>query len=180
MPPAQPGENEFRWMTKDGRPIWVLARSTVIKDESGKPIGMRGVTFDITDRKEVERRLALLAEISTTGLVTPSFQELARDIARRTADVVGDYCIIRMLREGRLEGVAHAHVAAEAEPVIRRFTEHPDVASRSPQYAEIIRAAADARRQRRSRPGVRPHRSDRPRSRVRTISGAARHHLPAR
>ena len=85
-------------------PIWVLARSTVIKDESGKPIGMRGVTFDITDRKEVERRLALLAEISTTGLVTPSFQELARDIARRTAHVVGDYCIIRMLREGTSRG----------------------------------------------------------------------------
>jgi PAS domain S-box-containing protein len=136
---GKPGENEFRWVTKDGRPIWVLARSTIIKDESGRSIGMRGVTFDITDRKEVEQRLALLAEISTTGLVTPSFQELARDIARRTAHVVGDYCIIRMLREGRLEGIAYAHVTSQAEPLVRRLTEHPDVASRSRRYAELIR-----------------------------------------
>lgn len=133
------GEDEFRWMAKDGRLIWVLARSIVIKDESGTPIGMRGVTFDITDRKEVEQRLALLAEISTAGLATPSFQELACDIARRTAHVVGDYCIIRMYRQGRLDGVAYAHVAAEAEPLIRRLTEHPTVASQSARYAAIIR-----------------------------------------
>ncbi|MGH9176246.1 MAG: PAS domain-containing protein, partial [Vicinamibacterales bacterium] len=136
---GEPGENEFRWLTKDGRSLWVTARSSVIKDEVGKPIGMRGVTFDITDRKEVEQRLALLAEISTTGLVTPSFQELAHDIARRTAHVVGDYCIIRMLREGRLNGVAFAHVSLDAEPLIRRLTEHPDLASSSPRYAEIVR-----------------------------------------
>ena len=136
---GEPGENEFRWTTKDGRIIWVTARSSVIKDASGKPIGMRGVTFDITDRKEVERRLALLAEISTTGLATPSFQDLARDIARRTAHVVGDYCIIRMLREGRLNGVAFAHVSSEAEPLIRRLTEHPDVSAGSPRYADMLR-----------------------------------------
>ncbi len=136
---GQAGENEFRWLTKDGRVLWVMARSSVIKDASGRPVGMRGVTFDITDRKEVEQRLALLAEISTTGLVTPSFQDLARDIARRTAFVVGDYCIIRMLREHKLQGVAYAHVSPDAEPLIRRLTEQPDLAARSPLYAEMVR-----------------------------------------
>ena len=128
----------------------------MIKDETGKPIGMRGVTFDITDRKEVERRLALLAEISTTGLVTPSFQDLARDIARRTAHVVGDYCIIRMLREGRLEGIAHAHVAARRS---QSSGGSPSIlmsprAARS--YAEMIARPADPRRQRRSESGRSP------------------------
>jgi PAS domain S-box-containing protein len=51
------GRSEFRWITKDRRSIWVDAQSTVIKDESGKPIGMRGVTTDVTARKTAEEAL---------------------------------------------------------------------------------------------------------------------------
>jgi signal transduction histidine kinase/CheY-like chemotaxis protein len=64
---------------------------------------------------------------------------MAEEMARRTAEVVGDYCIVRMQREGRLEGVAFAHTSAEAEPLIRRLTEHPDVVGAVPLYAEIVR-----------------------------------------
>ena len=130
-------ESELRWTTKNGRTIWVMARSSAIKNDHGRRIGMRGVAFDVTDRKEIEQRLALLAEISTTGLVTPSFQELAHNIAQRTAAVVGDYCIVRMFRDGRLDGVASAHVAPEAEPLVRQLMEHPDVIAHSRLYADI-------------------------------------------
>ena len=54
-------ESEMRWTTRNGQPIWVLARSSAIKNQHGKRIGMRGVAFDVTDRKEIEQRLALLA-----------------------------------------------------------------------------------------------------------------------
>jgi PAS domain S-box-containing protein len=136
---GQPGENEFRWLTKDGRTIWVLARSATIKDEHGTPIGMRGVTFDITQRKEVEQRLALLAEISTTGLRTLPFDQLASLIARRTAEVVGEYCIIRMFREGRLEAVAYAHSAAEAEPMVRAVASQGNLDEINTLYTDIVR-----------------------------------------
>ena len=56
--------NTFRWMTKDGRAIWVEAHSTVVSDASGKPIGMRGVTFDISARKRAEESLRMLAQAS--------------------------------------------------------------------------------------------------------------------
>ena len=36
--------NSFRWMRKDGRAIRVESRSTIIKDQDGVSIGMRGVT----------------------------------------------------------------------------------------------------------------------------------------
>ncbi len=36
--------NSFRWMRKDGRAIRVESRSTIIKDQDGASIGMRGVT----------------------------------------------------------------------------------------------------------------------------------------
>lgn len=46
--------NEFRWMTKDGRALWVEAHSSVLKDATGRPTGMRGVTFDVSARKRAE------------------------------------------------------------------------------------------------------------------------------
>ena len=51
------GVVEFRWITRDGRVIPVEARSAVIVDEQGKPIGMRGVTMDISERKRAEKAL---------------------------------------------------------------------------------------------------------------------------
>ena len=50
------GTSRFRWMHKDGREVWVEAQSIVVCDESG-PVGMRGVTMDITAavKAEIER-----------------------------------------------------------------------------------------------------------------------------
>ena len=39
--------NRFRWIAKGGRVIEVETRSTIIKDEAGASIGMRGVTVAI-------------------------------------------------------------------------------------------------------------------------------------
>ncbi|HJR08620.1 MAG TPA: PAS domain S-box protein [Pyrinomonadaceae bacterium] len=51
------GSNQFRWMTKDGRAVWVEAQSVAIMDAEGRPVGMRGVTMDITERKEAGEAL---------------------------------------------------------------------------------------------------------------------------
>jgi PAS domain S-box-containing protein len=50
------GSSRFRWVHKDGHEVWVEAQSIVVCDETG-PIGMRGVTMDITPavRAEIER-----------------------------------------------------------------------------------------------------------------------------
>jgi len=53
--------NTFRWLTKDGRAIWCEAHSTVIHDEEGVPVGMRGVTLDISARKLAEESLRSVA-----------------------------------------------------------------------------------------------------------------------
>jgi PAS domain S-box-containing protein len=49
------GISRFRWMTKDGREIWVESRSVVVCDEDGEPLGMRGVTMDITIAVRLEQ-----------------------------------------------------------------------------------------------------------------------------
>lgn len=45
---------EFRWVAKDGRILWVKSNSALIMDDEGRPVGLRGVTIDITERKQAE------------------------------------------------------------------------------------------------------------------------------
>ena len=42
---------QFRWIAKEGRVVWVEANSVVVKDDEDRPVGLRGVTTDITERK---------------------------------------------------------------------------------------------------------------------------------
>src|SRR6185436_4770788 len=55
------GTSRFRWMHRDGREVWVEAQSIVVCDESG-PVGMRGVTMDITAAVEAEIERGVLLE----------------------------------------------------------------------------------------------------------------------
>ena len=48
------GSASYRWVTKDGRILWVTSRMSLIRDASGAPIGLRGVTMDVTDVKLAE------------------------------------------------------------------------------------------------------------------------------
>jgi two-component system cell cycle sensor histidine kinase/response regulator CckA len=69
---GQSGPLEFRWVAKDGRAIWVETNYAVIKDERGHPIGLRGVTTDITERKRAERALRE-SEERYKGLIDSAF-----------------------------------------------------------------------------------------------------------
>ena len=62
------GANAFRWVTKDGRVVDVEAHSAPVFDEAGRPVGMRGVTMDVTARRRVEEALRRSEELSQTVL----------------------------------------------------------------------------------------------------------------
>ncbi|HEV7517433.1 MAG TPA: PAS domain-containing protein [Thermoanaerobaculia bacterium] len=49
------GPNHFRWKTRDGRALWVEAQAKVIRDDAGRPVGMRGVTIDVSGRRRAEQ-----------------------------------------------------------------------------------------------------------------------------
>ena len=54
---GEEGTLQARFRTKDGRQIWVESHMTSICDEQGKVVGLRGVTMDITDRRQAESAL---------------------------------------------------------------------------------------------------------------------------
>ena len=48
---------EYRVVTSDGAPRWIEARGQVDREPDGKPLRVRGVSVDITDRKQNEEAL---------------------------------------------------------------------------------------------------------------------------
>jgi PAS domain S-box-containing protein len=51
------GTLDFRWIAKDGHIVWVETQYVIIRDGAGKPVGLRGVTTDISERKRAEEAL---------------------------------------------------------------------------------------------------------------------------
>jgi PAS domain S-box-containing protein len=75
--------SQFRWVRRDGRVIWVEAQSTVVRDDAGRPIGMRGVTMDITERKLAEQALREQREWFAVTLASIGDAVIATDAAGR-------------------------------------------------------------------------------------------------
>lgn len=92
-------KHEYRWIRKDGRLIWVESSFVVIKDEAGGSVGLRGVTIDITERKQAEQELRL-SEHRYRELI-----ENAHDIIY-THDLQGNYTSVNQMAQ-RITGYGH-------------------------------------------------------------------------
>jgi PAS domain S-box-containing protein len=62
------GISQFRWIAKNGKELWVEAQSIVVHDNDGMPIGMRGVTMDISQRIRGEEQIQHLGRILENSL----------------------------------------------------------------------------------------------------------------
>jgi signal transduction histidine kinase len=74
-------EAEYRVISRDGATCWVVARGQVERDAHGKPLRLRGVSVDITERKKTEHELAQHRnELSHLSRVT-TMSELSGSLA---------------------------------------------------------------------------------------------------
>jgi PAS domain S-box-containing protein len=58
---GKPFSEEYRFITKEGREIWVQEESTLIRDEAGTPLFWQGFLLDITSKKEAQNALGEIA-----------------------------------------------------------------------------------------------------------------------
>lgn len=72
---------DYRIVLPDGAVRWIGAHGQVERDEAGKPVLLRGVSIDITERKQVERELLRQrGELAHLGRVA-SMSELSGSLA---------------------------------------------------------------------------------------------------
>ncbi|HSY51496.1 MAG TPA: ATP-binding protein [Thermoanaerobaculia bacterium] len=111
--------DSFRWLTKDGRAIWVESHSMVVNDDDGKPIGMRGVTLDLTARRRAEESLRFLARVSE--LVTSSLDaNITLETAAEAAlPILGELCVIDVLDGASIRRAAVRHVDPSLQDAVR-------------------------------------------------------------
>lgn len=71
---GEPFEFEYRYLARDGRVIWLHDMVTVVMEE-GRPRWLRGITVDVTARKQAEEELRVMANL------------LEQKVAERTAQL---------------------------------------------------------------------------------------------
>ena len=64
-------KEEFRVIRADGKIRWLAARGRIYRDESGRPVRIRGINYDITDRKQSEETIRL-AQIELASQLSAS------------------------------------------------------------------------------------------------------------
>ena len=128
---GEPGINQFRWVARDGRVLWVETHSVTIRDDAGRPAGMRGVTLDISARKHAEAERARAAGqqrflLDAGALLASSLEyELTLDrLAQLVVPQVADWCAVHLL---------------DADDTVRRLA----IAHRDPAKAELARQRPD-------------------------------------
>jgi PAS domain S-box-containing protein len=72
---GEPLRSEYRYVTADGRTVWVLDETILVRDEEGTPLWVQGFILDITERRTAEEtraRLAAIIESSTDAIMSGS------------------------------------------------------------------------------------------------------------
>lgn len=98
-------EVEFRYLWRDGTVRWMQLRAEIMRTENGQPRHVLGVVHDITERKEAEERLKLLArEVDHRANNLLAVVQAAIKLSR--ADTVE---ALKESLEGRVAALAHVH-----------------------------------------------------------------------
>ncbi|HEX9440151.1 MAG TPA: ATP-binding protein, partial [Roseiflexaceae bacterium] len=119
--------SEFRWIAREGHVLWVESQSIVICDEAGQPIGMRGVTIDISERKRIEDAQRFLAEASNVLAASLDYETTLERVTGLAVPDLADWCAVHILEEdGAIRRLAVAHVdPTKAARVLERPARYP-------------------------------------------------------
>jgi diguanylate cyclase (GGDEF)-like protein len=85
---------EYRVTRRDGREVWVQDEAYIVPDDRGRPLTLRGILVDITERKRLEEQLAhqafydALTGLANRALFTDRAHHALAGAGRRGGSVV--------------------------------------------------------------------------------------------
>jgi PAS domain S-box-containing protein len=79
----------YRFLSRQGRVVWVHGEAKVVRDEAGRPLFLQGVAFDITRLKEAESELMALNQTLEERVQerTEALEERAGELERSNKDL---------------------------------------------------------------------------------------------
>ena len=156
---------EFRVIRDDGQVRWIAARGDVVRDDGTPSQMLRGVAYDVTDRREAQDSIARLnAELEAR--VAQRTDQLTREMAERRRTEALLYQTQKLEALGRLTGgVAHdlnnklQVITANLDMALTRCSEDRGAARQigaatgaAARAADLIRKLLDFARQRELHP----------------------------
>jgi PAS domain S-box-containing protein len=58
---------EHRSVTPEGRVLWIQTRGTIVRDDSGSPVSMSGISIDVTEQRNAEEALRRTEKLAAAG-----------------------------------------------------------------------------------------------------------------
>jgi PAS domain S-box-containing protein len=115
-----------------GEDLWSLIKSTAIRDPKGRPLLAINVVEDVTEQRERELHLRLLADTGKALGRSLDWEQTFPEIARMVAGTLADWCAIEVIEEdGSVRLAAFAHRDPELEKLgLDLVRQHPPAAGR--------------------------------------------------
>jgi PAS domain S-box-containing protein len=134
----KPFDLEYRFIAQDGRELWLHDRITVVT-ENGAPRWLRGITVDITRRRQAEENLVLLTESLESRVV-----ERTRELRRVSAQLT----MIEERERRKLAEDLHDNLGQLLAVIKIKLTSLPDDVPQAPlrQIVELVEQADRAAR----------------------------------
>lgn len=103
-------ETIFRILRSDGSTRWLQSRRYLVRDEAGKPLRMIGTSHDITEAKEAEEALHILAEAGIAFGRSLDYRQTLGEVAKLAVPALADFCFFDMQAEdGHIERFVLLH-----------------------------------------------------------------------
>lgn len=106
-------EGELEHTRKDGMPLVVASRWTLLEQEGLSSPLILEVSRDITDLKRTLIHLSFLTEASRLLVSSLGYKEALIQIAHRAVPIIADWCRVDLLRE---DGTPYPHVITHVDP----------------------------------------------------------------
>jgi len=97
-------QEEYRFIRRDGRAIWIKEDTNLIHDKDGNPLYWLGILVDITKEKENEAalqrqlsELTVLHEISVAGAESNLEDEIIERVVKITSKIYNEVCGVLLL-----------------------------------------------------------------------------------